>query len=226
VKRLQAAVVGPLALWMVAAAAPSAQSLAELMASVKPVGEVLAFANDNVRVRYAVFEYPPAKPRAAESRPVVLYIRVEPEPGIVNTRLLQPPRDSRPERGTRVVPRGVHIEVLKPPPAPSALGEPGTDPPEDATEEASWEGGRLILASFAPLHFGEGAGRFPSVTVILSDGVVDVTAHRVRRRMGVRAGDAYWFDAGTQLTVVSDDPVGAAIVQLYPDRRGALAARR
>jgi hypothetical protein len=34
--------------------------------------------------------------------------------------------------------------------------------------------------------------------------------------MGVQAGDAFWFEAHTQLTVVSDDPVAAAIVQLRP----------
>jgi hypothetical protein len=52
------------------------------------------------------------------------------------------------------------------------------------------------------------------VTVFLSDGVVDVKHKGVRRRMGVQAGDAFWFDAATQLTVVSDYPVQAAIVQL------------
>jgi hypothetical protein len=54
------------------------------------------------------------------------------------------------------------------------------------------------------------------VTIFLSDGVVEVWNRGVRRRMGVRAGDAFWFEAATRLTVVGDDPVGAAIVQLYP----------
>jgi hypothetical protein len=52
------------------------------------------------------------------------------------------------------------------------------------------------------------------VTIFLSDGVVDVSNRGSRRRMGVTAGDAFWFEAATRLTVVSDDPVGAAIVQL------------
>jgi len=34
--------------------------------------------------------------------------------------------------------------------------------------------------------------------------------------MGVQAGDAFWFDAATRLTVLTDEPVGVAIVQLYP----------
>ena len=223
---MRTAIVALLACWTAAGAAPSAQSLADLLASVKPAGEVLAFANDYVRVRYAVFEYPPAEPRAGEARPVVLFVRVDPEPGTLNTRPLDAPRGARLPRRRDVVPRGVRIEILKPTPATSALGEPGTDPPREATEETSWEGGRLILATFEPLHYGEGAGRFPSVTTFLSDGVVDVTAHRVRRRMGVRAGDAFWFDAWTQITVVSDYPVGAAIVQLYPGRQADLAAHR
>jgi hypothetical protein len=196
----------------------SAQALSELMASAKPVGEVLVIANDYVRVRYAVLEYPTAERREAESRPVVVYIAVEPQPGVLNTEALLPPRGARSPWGHGIMPRAIRIEVLKPPPAPPALGDPGTELPRDATDEARWEGGRLILATFEPLHFAEGAGRFPSVTTFLSDGVVDVSAHGVRRRMGVRAGDAFWFDAATRLTVVSDYPVGAAIVQLYPRR--------
>jgi hypothetical protein len=113
----------------------------------------------------------------------------------------------------------VHIELLEPPPAPPALGEPGTDPPRNATEEKQWEGGRLILATFEPLDYVAGTGRFPSVTTFLSDGVVEVSHRGVRRRMGVHAGDAFWFEGGTRLTVVSDNPVGAAILQLYPRGR-------
>jgi hypothetical protein len=115
----------------------------------------------------------------------------------------------------------VHIEVLKAPPAPPALGEAGTGLPRGAVKDAEWEGGSLILATFMPQDFGVGAGRFPSVTTILSDGVLDVTSRGVRRRMAVRAGDTFWIEAHTRLTVVGDDPVGAAIVQFYPNRRGA-----
>jgi hypothetical protein len=44
--------------------------------------------------------------------------------------------------------------------------------------------------------------------------------------MGVRAGDAFWFEAWTRLTNIDDDPVSAAIVQLYPlDRSDADPAR-
>jgi hypothetical protein len=66
------------------------------------------------------------------------------------------------------------------------------------------------------VRYGVGAGRLPSVTIFLSDGVVEVRSQGVRRRMGVRACDAFWFEAFTRLTVVHDDPVGAAIVQLSP----------
>jgi hypothetical protein len=34
--------------------------------------------------------------------------------------------------------------------------------------------------------------------------------------MWVQAGDAFWFESGTRLTVVDDFAVSAAIVQLYP----------
>jgi len=61
-----------------------------------------------------------------------------------------------------------------------------------------------------------GTGRLPSVTIFLSDGVVEVKSQGVRRRMGVRACDAFWVEACTRLTVVHDDPVGTAIVQLGP----------
>jgi hypothetical protein len=111
----------------------------------------------------------------------------------------------------------VHIEVLSPPQAPSALGEPGTDPPRDALEAATpCEGTRVILATFRPFDYGVGTGRFSSVTTFLSDGVVEVSSRGVRRRMGVQAGDVFWFEPATRLTVVDDYPVGTAILQLSP----------
>ena len=65
---------------------------------------------------------------------------------------------------------------------------------------------------------GEGTGSSPSVTVFLSDGMLDVSHDGVRRRVAVRAGDAFWLEARTGLRVVSDHPVGAAIVQIHPRR--------
>jgi hypothetical protein len=94
------------------------------------------------------------------------------------------------------------------------MRNPEADPPRGSTVEAEWDGGRLVLAAFEPMHAGEGTGASPSVTIILSDGVLDVSRDGVRRRMGVRAGDVYWFEARTSLTVVSDHPVGMAIVQI------------
>jgi hypothetical protein len=199
----------------VASRAPIAQQLADLMTLAKVVREVPAWENAYVRVHSAVLDYPAAERRIAESRPVVLYVRVAPEPGAVDTRLLDAPPKVGASWRMGVVPRGVRIEVLAPPPAVSTLGEPGTDPPRDAITE-DHERYRLVVATFRSQDYGVGAGRLPSVTVFLSDGVVDVTNRGVRRRMGVRAGDAFWFEAGTRITVFSDDPVGAAIVQLYP----------
>jgi hypothetical protein len=196
-----------------ASGAPTAQSVADLMAAAKTVGERPVWENSYVRVHSAVLEYPVAERGVAESRPVVLYVRVAPEPGVVDTRLLDAPPKVGPSWRSGVVPRGVRIEVLTLPPAMSGLGEPGTDPPHGAiTEERGRY--RLVLATFQSRDFGVGTGRLPSVTIFLSDGVVDVSSRGVRRRMGVRAGDAFWFEAATRLTVVSDDPVGAAIVQL------------
>jgi len=76
------------------------------------------------------------------------------------------------------------------------------------------EGGRLRVIIRVPMHDGEGTGAFPSVTTFLSDGWVEVANRGVRRRFGVRAGDAFWFEARTRITILSDDPVGAAIAQV------------
>lgn len=197
-----------------ASGAPTVQQLADLMAAAKTIGEVPVWENTYVRVHSAVLEYPAAERRVAESRPVVLYVRVAPEPGVVDTRLLDAPQGARPPWRQGVVPRGVRIELLAPPPAPSALGEPGTDPPRGAITEDHGRY-RLVLATFRPWDYGVGAGRLPSVTIFLSEGVVDVSNRGVRQRRGVQAGDAYWFEPATRLTVVDDYPVGAAIVQLY-----------
>jgi hypothetical protein len=203
------------ALAFLLAAGATTQQLSELMATARVVGEVPAWENEYVRVRYAELEYPAAERRVAESRPVVLYVRVAPEPGVADTRLLDIPQGARHSWRPGVLPRGVLIEVLALPPAPSGLGEPGTDLPEGAVTE---EHGRyrLTVAAFRSLDYGVGAGRFPSVTVFLSDGVVEVWHRGLRRRIGVQAGDAFWFEAGTRLTVVDDYPVGTAIVQLRP----------
>ena len=200
---------------LLASGAATAQQLADLMAAAKVVGEVPVWENTYVRVHYVQLEYPAAERQVAESRPVVLYVRVAPKPGVVNTRLLDAPPEVAHSWRPRVVPRGVRIEVLSLPPAPSGMGEPGTDPPQSAITEEH-ERYRLVLATFRPLDFGVGAGRLPSVTIFLSDGVVDVSNRGVRQRMGVQAGRAFWFEAATRLTVASDDPVGAAIVQLRP----------
>ena len=117
-----------------------------------------------------------------------------------------------------MLPRAVRITVLSWPPAPSDLGTPGTDVPRGTIEDNAWDGGRLLIATFRPLDYGVGAGRHPSVTTFLSDGVVEVSTKGVRRRMGVQAGDAFWFDAGTRITVIDDYPIGAAIVQLQRRR--------
>jgi hypothetical protein len=198
------------------------QGLADLMAASKTAGEFLAFENDYVRVRYAVLEYPAAEPRVAQSRPVVLFVRVIPESGSATTQLLDAPRGARPSGQTGSVGRGVIIEVLKQPPAVSPLRDPEADPPRDSVVGMEWDDGRLLVATFEPSHYGEGTGSSPSVTTFLSDGWVEVTNRGVRRRFGVRAGDAFWFEARTQITVLSDDPVGAAIVQLYPRRQDSI----
>jgi hypothetical protein len=216
------AFVAPLALWIAANGAPPVQQLADLMAAAKIAGEVLAFENDYVRVRYAVLEYPAAEPRVAQSRPVVLFVRVIPESGSAITQLLDAPRGARPSGQTGSVGRGVIVEVLKQPPAVSPLRDPEADPPRGSVEEREWDGGRLLVATFEPSHYGEGAGSSPSVTTFLSDGWIELTNRGVRRRFGVRAGDAFWFEARTQITILSDHPVGAAIVQLDPRRQGGM----
>lgn len=194
---------------------PAAQHGSDLMTAAKAVGEVPAFENEYVRVRYTALEYPEVERRVAESRPVVLYVQVAQGPHVVTVRLPVPQHGTRPSWRPGVVPRAVHIELLKPPPRPSALGEPGTDPPVDAVEEDLGMC-RLITATFQSQAYGVGTGRLPSVTVFLSDGAVEVWNRGLRRRMAVQAGEAFWFEHGTRLTVVDDYAVSAAIVQLYP----------
>ena len=106
------------------------------------------------------------------------------------------------------------MEVLKPPPSASALRNPEADPPPGSSTRAEWDGGRVLEAVFEPMHFGDGVGPSPAVAIVLSDGVLEVKHDGVRRRMGVRAGDVCWFAARTSLTVVSDHPVGVALVQI------------
>ena len=203
-----------LGVWLAASGMPQAQRPADLLAAARSTGNVLAFENDYVRVRYEVLEYPAAERADADSRPVVLYVRVRADSNAGGTALLDAPRGGRWSWRTGTVPRGVVIEVLKPPPAVSPMRDPEADPPPGSVQEMKWEGGRLIVAIFEPMHFGNGTGSSPSVTTFLSDGVVDVSNHGVRRRMGVKAGDAFWFEARTSLRVLSDDPVGAAIAQI------------
>jgi hypothetical protein len=195
-----------------------AQELRGLLAAAEAVGEVLAIDNDVVQVSHVVLHYPAAGRGNTEPRPVVLYIRVTPGPGVLNTQLLAPPPGAAPAWRPGVVPRAVHIRLLKPPPPPRDLEEPGTDLPADADQAAEWNSGRLMLAVYPPQRFGLGTGRFPSVTTFLSDGVIDVASRGLRRRIGVQAGDALWFEAGTRLTVLSDQPIGTAIVQLSAHR--------
>jgi hypothetical protein len=215
-QEVKRAIIASAWLMLVASGTPAAQRLADLMAVAKPIGDRPAFANDYVRVRYALLEYPTAERRVAEARPVVVYIHVAPEPGVVNKRLLDPPHGARSSWRPGVAPLGVNIEVLKPPPLPPDLGDPGTNLPRDATEEAAWNGGRLVVAAFQPFNYAVGTGRFASVTTFLSDGVIEVSSRGLRRRMGVQAGDAFWFEARTRLTVIDDYPVGAAILQMSP----------
>jgi hypothetical protein len=212
---MKSAFAGLALLTAIATGGPS-DSLEELIALAKPVGEGLAFTNDYVRVGYAKFEYPPAERRVAEARPLVLYIRVAPGPGRVHTQLLEPPRKGRPSWRPGAAPRAIHIELLKPPPRPSRLGEAGTSLPREAVAERPGNGVQLVLATFSPFQYGVGTGRLPSVTTFLSDGVVDVSSQGLRRRMAVQAGDAFWFEAHTRLTVIDDYPVGVAILQISP----------
>jgi hypothetical protein len=180
---------------------------------------VVVFANDYVIVRRVVADSEPSGSSRREALPPVLTIRVDPGPGVLNSTALMPPASARLPSGKARPSVSIQIQLLNAPPAPSALGSAGSELPRGAVRDREWAGGCLMLAEFAPMVFGSGAGGHASVTTVLSDGVVDVTSRGVRRRFGVRAGDAFWFEAHTRITVVSDDPVGVAVVQLYPDLR-------
>ena len=207
-----------MALWLMAGGAPQAERAADLMATAKPAGEAVALENDFVRVWRHALEYPAADRRVSESRPVVLYVRVEAGSQPARTALFDLPPRGRPSWRPGVTPLGILVEVLKAPPSTSGLRNPEADPPRGASSSAEWDGGRLLEAVFEPMRIGDGVGSTPSVAIVLSDGVLDVSRDRMRRRMGVRAGDVYWFEARTSLTVVSDHPVGLALVQIDPAR--------
>lgn len=206
------------AVWLMLVVPFSVHSTAQGRETEAP-GGVVVFANDYVIVRRAVAESDASGARRREPLPPVATIRVDPGPGVLNSAPLMPPAAARVPSGKARPSVAIQIQILKPPPAPSALGNAGSELPRGSIRDREWEGGCLVLAEFAPMGFGSGAGGHASVTTFLSDGVVDVTSRGVRRRFGVRAGDAFWFEAHTRITVVSDDPVGVAVVQLYPDPR-------
>ena len=191
------------------------ESLTELMAAAKRSDGRVILENDYVRVHNTVLEYPPAPRRVSEERPVVLYLQLGSNHRVSKTRLLEPPRGARLSWRPGIVPLGIWIELLKPPPRPSTLGDPGTYPPRDAVEEEEgWGGGTLFVAAFRPFDYGVGLGPLPAIAVVLSDGAVEVSTRGLRRRMAVKAGDAYWFDARTRLTVLDDYTVGVAFLQV------------
>jgi hypothetical protein len=203
------------ALLTIVGAASAAESLTELMAAVRRSDGRVVWENDYVRVHNTILEYPPAPQRVAEERPVVLYLRLWAYQASAKTRLLESPRGARMSWRPGIVPLGIWIELLKPPPRVSTLGDPGTYPPRDAVEEADgWGGGTLYLAAFRPYDYGVGLGPLPTVAVFLSDGVVEVSTQGLRRRMGVMAGDVFWFEARTRLTVLDDYTVGVAFLQI------------
>jgi hypothetical protein len=187
--------------------------------SANPVGSVVAIENDFVRVHYALYEPPPRR-RSAPDPPVVVYVRVEQGAGTgISLEVPVPSKRERPSWRPGVLARGIQIELRRPVPPVSDLGEPGTDLPPNAIEQQEWPGGQFILATYRPLDYGVGAGRYPSVTTFLSDGVIEVWNRReTRRRMAVQAGDTFWFEARTRITVVDDFPISAVIVQLRAGR--------
>jgi hypothetical protein len=212
VKRLLAS---GLVMTALAVAAIAAESLTELMAASKRMAGRVIYENDFVRVHNTILEYPPAPRRVAEDRPVVLYLRLGSDQGFAKTRLLEPPRGARPSWHPGIVPLGIWIELLKPAPRPSSLGDPGTYPPRDAIEETEgWGGGSLYIAAFRPFDYAVGLGPLPTVAVFLSDGVVEVSTKGLRRRMAVQAGYAEWFEERTRLPVVDDYTVGVAFLQV------------
>src|SRR5436190_10999145 len=199
---------------MLAGGLRAAETSAQLMAVARRMEGLVIFENDHVRIHNTVLEYPPAPVRAAEERPVVLYVRLGSDSGGSKTRLLELPEKARPSWRPGVVPVGIWVELLHPPLWYSLLGDPGTYPPRDAVEEEGWGDGKLILATFRPFDYAVGLGPHPSVAVFLSDGVVEVSTQGLRRRIFVQAGEAQWFEARTRLTVLDDFTVGVAIIQV------------
>jgi hypothetical protein len=214
--RSMSALAATLAL-LAAVSLASAQASPDLTGTATHLGDAPGFENDYVRVHYALYDYLATDRRPPATRPVVLFIAVGPTPGVVTIGPLPPPK-ARPSWRPGVVARGISIEVLARPPKPPALGVPGTGLPAGSREERAWDGGRLLVTTFRPMDYGVGAGPAPSVTTFLSDGVIEVSNQGLRRRMAVQAGDAFWFEAATRITVVDDYPVGAAVVQLVARR--------
>ena len=205
---------GGLLVTALAGAAVAAESLTELLATSKRSDGRVIFENDYVRVHNTVLEYPSAPRRVADERPVVLYVRLGADRGFAKTRLLEAPRGARMPWRPGVVPLGIWIELLKPPPKYSSLGDPGTAPPRDAEQETDWGDGSLYVANFRPFDYYTGLGPHPVVAVFLSEGVVEVSTRGLRRRMAVQPGYAEWFDSRTRLTVIDDYTMGVAFLQV------------
>ena len=181
---------------------------------------VPGFENEHVRVHYMLSEPVARNDRSPVEPPIVIYLEVSRGSGpATRLQVPHPSISARPSWRPGVLARGIHVEVLRQPSSTPDLGEPGTDLPRGSIERERWPGGQLVWATFRPMDYGVGMGRFPSVATFLSDGVIEVWHRReTRRRIGVQAGDSFWFEAGTRITVVDDYPIGAAIVQLLAER--------
>ena len=183
-------------------------------------GVVPGFENEYVRVHYRLSEPAPRNGRSPAEPPIVVYLEVRRGAGSASRlQVPSPSANARPSWRPGVLARGILVELLRQPASTSDLGEPGTDLPRGSLERERWPGGRLVWATFRPMDYGVGVGRFPAVATFVSDGVIEVWHRReTRRRIGVQAGDSFWFEAGTRITVVDDYPLGAAILQLWPER--------
>ena len=200
---------------MLAGAGIAAESLAELMATARRSDGRVIFENDYVRVHNTILEYPAAPRRVADERPVVLYLRLGTDQGFSKTRLLELPRKARPPWQPGIVPLGIWIELLKPPPKALDVGRPGylsaTGRPREKRTGAT---AACLSPPSGPSTTPSALFRLPTVAVFLSDGVVEVSSRGLRRRMAVQAGYAEWFDERTRLTVLDDYTVGVAFLQV------------
>ena len=199
-------------LTLAAGATPRGQGSADLLAAAKIVGEVAAFENEYVRVRHADAGIPGGR---ADGRGVEAGGALREGQAGVWAGEHDPARRAARRSALLAFWSGAPRRHHRGPEATSggviAEGSRGRSASRHRSSRCAWDGGRLLVTTFEPMHYGEGTGAVPVGDHVPlgrlgrggEPGRAAALRRPGRRRVLVRGAD--------QITVLSDDPVGAAI---------------